>query len=273
MPASIAASKVAASPVGSLLREWRAARRMSQLDLALTSGVSSRHLSCVETGRASASRDVLGQLAEALEMPLRERNALLLAAGYAPRYREGGLDAPELALIQKAIDVTLAQQQPFPAFVIDRYWNVLQTNGGMLAVLSGLRPEGPRHGNIVRQVFDPGDMRPYLENWDEVAGDLLRHLQRATIHAPQDRRMRDLLDEALGFGPPPIGYAPQQAAAAFPVITTIFRAGDLRLRFFSTLTRFGTASEVAVEEVCIECMHPADEATRAYCEQAARVRP
>ena len=270
MPASIAASKVAASPVGALLREWRSARRMSQLDLALTSGVSSRHLSCVETGRASASRDVLGQLAEALEMPLRERNALLLAAGYAPRYREASLDAPELALIQKAIEVTLAQQEPFPAFVIDRYWNVLQTNGALMAVLGGLRPGGPKHGNIVRQVFDPDDMRPYLDNWDEVAGDLLRHLHRATLHAPHDRRLRELLDEALSYGPPPADYAPQHAAAAFPVITTTFRAGDLRLRFFSTLTRFGTASEVAVEEVCIECMHPVDEATRAYCERQAR---
>lgn len=269
MPALIAASRVAASPVGALLREWRAARRMSQLDLALTSGVSSRHLSCVETGRASASRDVLGQLARALDMPLRDQNALLLAAGYAPRYREGGLDAPELALIQKAIAVTLAQQEPFPAFVVDRYWNVLQTNAALIAVLGGLRPGGAKHGNIVRQVFDPDDMRPYVENWDEVAGDLLRHLHRAAIHAPHDRALRDLLDEALGYGPPPAGYAPQHASAAFPVLTTTFRIGDLRLRFFSTLTRFGTASEVAVEEACIECMHPVDEATRAYCERAA----
>lgn len=268
MPAPIAASKVEASPVGALLREWRSTRRMSQLDLALTTGVSSRHLSCVETGRASASREVLFGLAEALEMPLRDRNALMLAAGYAPHYREGDLAAPELALIQQAIDVTLAQQEPFPAFVVNRYWDVLQANRGLVALSRCLRPRGPRHRNIVSQTFDPDDLRPYFDNWDEVAADLLRHVEREVARSPHDHRIRALRDEALAYGPPPREPV-RRAAAAFPVVTTVLRAGATRLRFFSTLTRFGTAAEVAVEEVCIECMHPVDEVTRTWCERLA----
>jgi transcriptional regulator with XRE-family HTH domain len=268
MPAAIAASKTAASPVGTLLREWRASRRMSQLELSLESGVSARHLSCVETGRAGASREVLYQLAEALEMPLRDRNALLLAAGYAPQYRETDLEAPELALIRRAIDATLAQQEPFPAFVVNRYWDVLQVNGAMTRLLAALRPEGPRSFNIIHQVFDPDDLRDAIDNWDEVAFDLLQHVQREAIRTPSDKRLRELLELALRNAPSPPDTAPRRPGA-FPVLTTVFRQGDLRLRFFSTLTRFGTASEVAVEEAVIECMHPADDATRAYCQRLA----
>lgn len=161
----------AASRVGDLLREWRAARRMSQLDLALEANVSSRHLSWVETGKSQPGRDLVDQLADALEMPLRERNALLIAAGYAPKYRETALADPEMALLRKAVEFIIRQQEPFPAFVIDRHWDVLMVNPAMERVFGALKPGGPTHGNILRQVFDPADMRPLLANWEEVAGD------------------------------------------------------------------------------------------------------
>ena len=160
MPAPIAKSKIAASPFGTLLREWRLLRRFSQVELSLRSGISTRHLSYAETGRARPSRQTVQIVAEALDVPLRERNALLLAAGYAPHYPETALDAPELVLIRRAIDVTLAQHEPFPAFVLNRTWDIQSANAGTARVLGGLSPGGPKHNNIVRQVFDPEDLRP-----------------------------------------------------------------------------------------------------------------
>ena len=266
MPAPIAVSKTAASPLGALLRQWRASRRLSQLELSMLSGVSARHLSYVETGRAQPSRELLRALADALEVPLRERNALLVAAGYAPHFRDSPLDAPELAVMRRAIEVTLAHQEPFPAFVTDRCWNVLMANPATDRVLGGLKPGGPRHANIVRQVFDPEDMRPYIENWDEVAGDLLRHLSHQVAQHPTDEAARRLLDEALAYPDVPSRLRVRDAALRpLPVLVTTFRAGERRLSFFSTLTRFASPSDMALEETSVECMHPADDETRRYC--------
>jgi transcriptional regulator with XRE-family HTH domain len=270
MPAPIAASKTAASPLGALLRQWRARRRLSQLELSLLSGISARHLSYVETGRAQPSRQMVHSLADALEAPLRERNALLVAAGYAPQFRESPLDAPDLAVMRRAIEVTLAHQEPFPAFVTDRCWNVLMANDAMGRVLDGLKPGGPTHGNIVRQVFDPDDMRPFIENWDEVAGDLLRHLSHQVGQHPGDDEARALLDEALSYPDVPARLRVRDAAVRpLPVLVTTFRAGARRLSFFSTLTRFASPADVALEETTVECMHPADDETRRYCIELA----
>lgn len=265
MPPQIAASRLDAPPLGQLLREWRARRRLSQLELSLQSGVSARHVSYVETGRARPSRELLETLADALDVPSRERNAIMLAAGFAPQFAENDLDARHLALMRQAIEVTLSHQEPYPAFVTDRCWNVLMANAGMDRLLSAIRPCGPRHGNIVRQVFDPEDMRPFIENWEDVAGDLLRHLRHEVVRRPSDGAARQLLQEALAYP----GVAAQLSVGPgdpgpAPVLTTVFRNGPLRLSFFSTLTRFAGASELILEEVTIECMHPADETTRAY---------
>lgn len=250
---------------GRMMRDWRAAHRLSQLELALRADISARHLSYVETGKAQPSRDLVEQLAEALEMPLRHRNSLLLAAGYAPQYRESELAAPEMALIRRAIDVTLERHEPFPAFTTNRYWDVLQANPGMIRLLDAVRPGGPGHDNIVRQVFDPEAMRPFIDNWDEVAGDLMRHLHHEAARNPSDQRIRGLLDEALVWSGGRARWRRAEAPAPLPVMTTVFLAGERRLTFFSTVTQFGAASDATVEDLRIETMHPVDDETRAFC--------
>jgi len=163
--------------VGTVLREWRAARRLSQLGLALDAGISTRHLSCIETGKAQPSRDVVTRLADALDMPLRERNALLVAAGYAPRYPETALATPELAQVRRAIEFILAQQEPYPAFVLNRRWDVLMANDAAMRVNGYvMRGRASAHRNMIRQIFDPDDLRAAVANWEEVAGDLIHHL-------------------------------------------------------------------------------------------------
>ena len=256
--------------LGVLLREWRAARRLSQLDLALEAGVSARHLSCLETGKAQPRHDMVVRLAEALGVPLRERNALLVAAGYAPRYRESALSTPQLSLAHRAIQFILAQQEPYPAFVTNRYWDVVLTNRAMIRVLTRLRPSGPRHDNVLRQIFDPLDMRPVIGNWTEVAGDAIRHLQEVVAAAPSDSRARALLDEVLGYPDVPDRWRTREPGTTpLPLMTTVLRKDDVELRFFSTLTTFATPHDVTLEELRIECMFPADEPTAALCRTLA----
>jgi transcriptional regulator with XRE-family HTH domain len=259
--------------VGALLREWRAARRLSQLGLALEAGVSSRHLSYVETGKAQPSRDMVARLADTLDMPLRDRNALLMAAGYAPEYPERALTTPELAQIRKAIDLTLGAQEPFPAFVLNRRWDVLHANsaaGRLGAFLIG----GPGHGNMLRQFFDPNDIRSVVVNWEEVAGDLIRHLHDEIAATPSDAKAVDLLDEVLRYpGVPATWRMRQVGSAPTPLLTVHFRKGDTNLRFFSTITRFGTPRDVTIDELRIESTFPADDATTELCRRLARDAP
>ena len=277
---SATATHARGAHVGTLLREWRAARRVSQLALALDAGTSSRHLSYVETGKAQPSRDMVARLAEALDMPLRERNALLLAAGYAPEYAETGLDAPAMAQVRRAVELIVAQQEPYPAFVLNRRWDILLTNAAAGRVARHLRGDAPTHANMVRQFFDPGDLRAVVANWEEVAGDLVRHLHDAVAAAPSDARARALLDEVLRYpGVPARWHTRDVRAAPTPLLTVHFRAGERgrargrELRFFSTVTTFGTPRDVTIDELRIECAFPADEATAAVCRELAREAP
>lgn len=256
-------------PVGVLLREWRAARRISQLHLALEAGSSSRHLSYVETGKSHPSRAMVARLAAALGMPLRERNALLLAAGYAPEFAETDLDAPELAEVRRAIDFIIGHQEPYPAFVLNRRWDVLAVNGAAQR-LGNFLIGGSRHANMVRQFFDPEDMRSVVVNWEEIAGDLMRHLHDEIAATPTDAAARALLDEAMRYPGVPAQWRERPLhAAPPPVLTVIFRKGDVELRFFSTIARFGTPRDVTIDELRIECVFPADEATAAFCRALA----
>lgn len=255
---------------GALLREWRAAKRLSQLDLALEVGVSARHLSCVETGKAQPSRDMVTRLADALEMPLRERNALLVAAGYAPKYRETALATPEMTPVRRAIEFILEQQEPYPAFVTNRHWDVLLTNRGAGRLFDFLRDGASVHQNIMRQVFDPNAMRPFVVNWEEVAGDLIRHLHDEVAAAPSDAKARALLDEVLAYPDVPDKWRTREPGATpLPLLTSVFGKGDLRLSFFSALTTFGTPRDVTLDELRIECMFPADEVTAEMCRKLA----
>lgn len=258
------------SRAGLLLREWRAARRMSQLDLALAAEVSTRHLSCVETGKSQASQDMVMRLADALEMPLRERNALLMAAGYAPRYPETALGTPALAQVRRATEFIIGQQEPYPAFVLNRHWDIVMANQAAQKITEFLLGEGRRHGNMIRHFFDPEGLRAAVANWEEVAGDLMRHLHSDVASAPSDEVARALLDEALSYpGVPARWRTREPGRAPSPLLTTVFRRNDVELRFFSTFTTFGTPRDVTVDELRIECCFPDDDATAAFCRQAA----
>lgn len=257
--------------LGALLREWRAARRLSQMDLALDAGVSPRHLSCVETGKAQPSREMVARLADALDMPLRERNALLVAAGFAPRYPETALATPELSQVRRAIEFILAQQEPYPAFVLNRHWDVLMANDAALRVNAFvMNGRASAHTNMIRQIFDPDDLRGAVDNWEEVAGDLIRHLHGEVAAAPSDTAARELLDEVLAYPGVPARWRLRDVESApTPLLTTVLRRDEHRLRFFSTITTFGTPHDVTLEELRIECCFPVDDATAALCRELA----
>lgn len=260
-----------ATRVGALLREWRAARRLSQLDLALSAGVSTRHLSYVETGKAQPGRDTLARLADALDMPLRERNALLLAAGFAPAHPETALGTPDLAPVRRAIELILVQQEPYPAFVLNRHWDILMANEAAARVNAFvMEGRASRHGNMIRQVFDPDDLRPAFANWEVVAGDLIRHLHDTVAAVPTDQVARALLDEALSYPGVPARWRMRDVdAVPSPMLTTVMRGGGRELQFFSTITRFGTTRDITLQELHIECCFPVDEATAALCRELA----
>lgn len=256
-----------ASAVGALLREWRAARRLSQLDLALEAEVSARHLSCVETGKSQASREMLARLADALGMPLRERNTLLVAAGFAPRYPESALGTPAMAQISNAIDAILRQQEPYPAFLLNRHWDVLGANRAAARVADYvMRGQPSKHTNMLRQMFDPDDFRQAVVNWEEIAESIVRHLHNEVAAAPSDTKARELLDEVLSYPGVPASWRTRDLASApSPLMTTVLRGDGEQLSFFSTITTFGTPRDVTLDELHIECCFPMDEITERRC--------
>jgi len=259
------------SNVGALLRRWREVRRLSQLDLALDADISTRHLSCIETGRAQPSRDMVLRLADTLQVPLRERNALLLAAGYAPLYRHTNLDTPDLdtpaaQAARHAVGLFLIQLEPNPVLVLDRYWNTLKMNAGakrVLGLFNGCDSVTPHNGP--RLVFDPQGLRPFIENWEIVAARIIQRLHREAADNPSDETMKCFLDELLSYpGVPSRWRALDLGDIAPPFLTIDYRWKNSTLRFFSTLTSFATPQDVALQELRIESFFPADEATRSF---------
>ena len=259
-------------PVGRLLRDWRAARRFSQMDLAFEAGLSTRHLSCIETGKAQASRDAIARLSDALALPLRDRNALMVAAGYAPKYTESTLGAPELEQVQKAIALILAHQDPYPAFVLNRHWDVLMANDSAVRINQlVMRGRQSPHGNILHQVFDPDDFRAVIVNWPEVAEKFIRHLHQEIATSPSDQRARQLLDDILRYpGVPADWRFSGGEAPASPILTLTFRSPLGELRFFETITTFATPRDVTLDDIRIDCAFPADEHTANICAQLAQ---
>lgn len=261
-----ASRRARAGDFGPLLRHWRAARRLSQLELALSADVSARHLSYIETGRSQPSREMVLRLADVLEVPLRERNPLLVAAGFAPGYFETDLAAPEMVQMRRAIELTLRHAEPYPAFVLDRHWNIRMTNQAASRCTRFLLGAEPTEANMIRLLLSPHGLRPVLMNWEETAADLIRHLHNQIAASPSDDQSRNLLAEVLGYpGIPPQWQAREIGVTATPLLTTGFRKGDVELRFFSTITTFGTPRDLTLEELHIECSFPADEATAATC--------
>jgi transcriptional regulator with XRE-family HTH domain len=257
----------AGAEVGALLRHWRTARRLSQLELALGAEVSARHLSYVETGRSRPSREMVLRLADALEIPLRERNTLLVAAGFAPRYFETGLAAPEMEQMRKAIELILTHQEPYPVFVMDRNWDIRMTNQAAMRCTRFLLGPDPAESNMIRLVLKPNGLREALVNWEEIAGDLIRLLHSQMAASPLDERPRALLDEVLAYPGVPAHWRNREMSGGppTPLLTTVFRKDGVELKFFSTITTFGTPRDVTLEELHIESSFPADQGTADAC--------
>jgi transcriptional regulator with XRE-family HTH domain len=252
--------------IGGLLRDWRQRRRLSQMDLALEAGISTRHLSFVETGRSRPSPEMVVHLAEQLEVPLRERNELLLAAGYAPRYGARSLDDPALREVRDAVSRVLAAHEPFPAIAVDRHWNLVASNEALGPMLEGVDPELLTPPvNTIRLALHPRGVAPRIVNLAEYRSDLIQRLERAA-RLTGDPRLSELRDEMLAYPGPadPVPDAPPSPGQAVAV--------GLRLRppagqpgpelaFFSTITTFGTAVDVTVAELAVEAFFPADAQT------------
>jgi len=257
---------------GDLLRRWRTLRNFSQLSLALAADVSSRHVSFLENGRARPSAEMVSRLAETLSLPLRERNALLLAAGFAPMYEERPLAAPKLSRARHAIELILTHQEPYPAFVLSRQWDVVMRNRSSERVFGWLLRGRARHPNIMRQVFDDDGLRPLIVNWDEVARDMLQHLHGQASRTPSDAVVTALLSEILASPNAPARTAELSLSPA-PLLTAIYARDGQELRFFSTLSTFGAPYDVTLEELRIECTFPADAATEEFCRELAARDP
>ena len=247
--------------LGRLLRRWRSLRGRSQLDLALEAGISQRHLSFVESGRSTPGRQKLVDLAEALDVPLRDRNALLLAAGYAPIYVEHGWNEPQMRSITGAVERLLRQQEPFPAFLMDRYWNVLATNDatprffGQFVDLAARK--GPR--NVLHLMFDPAGMRPFIRDWDRVARTLIERVHREAVGRVIDERTSELLDALASYEGAGGGSA--GPADALPMIPLSFEKDGVVLDYFSIVSTVGTPTTISAQELRLECMFPVDDAT------------
>jgi transcriptional regulator with XRE-family HTH domain len=251
----------AAQPVGAMLREWRQRRRMTQMDLALEADISPRHLSFVETGRSQPSREMLMHLCEELEVPLRERNALLVSAGFAPLYRERLLQDAALDAARRAIEVVLAAQKPFPAFALDRHWNMVASNGALPQLYEGVAPEllAPPV-NALRLTLHPGGLAPRIANLAEWRAHLLSRLRRQ-VGLTADPKLATLLRECSEY---PVEGGFDDACLAQEVLVPLrIRAGEQVFSFFSTTTVFGSPVEVTLSELAIESFFPADAATAA----------
>jgi transcriptional regulator with XRE-family HTH domain len=248
--------------VGDILRDWRARRRLSQLDLASEAAVSARHLSFVESGRAAPSRDLLLRLAEPLALPPRERNRLLLAGGYAPMHGERSLDAPDMAAAKAAVEAVLRGHMPFPALAVDRHWNLVVANdaaGGLLAAADPALLVPPV--NVLRASLHPGGLAPRIVNLGEWRHHLLARL-RDDVERSGDPTLVALYDELRALPAPASRHPPGATARIAVPLMLRDPASDLVLSFLSTTTVFGTAVDVTLAELTLECFYPADEATR-----------
>jgi transcriptional regulator with XRE-family HTH domain len=251
--------------LGALLRHWRDLRGRSQFDLSLDSGVSQKQISFVESGRSVPSRPTLMAIAGALDIPLRDRNTLLLAAGYAPMFSDSAWDSIEMKSVTDALKRLLRQHEPFPALVMDRYWNVLMTNESaprfFNCFVDMAAREGPR--NMLHLMFDPSGMRPFVANWEEAARGLFERVYRESVGRVVDEKTKELLATLLSYpdvrsewkNPVPLGF--------MPVIPLSFIKDDQLLSYFSMVTTVGTPQTIAAQELRVECLFPADEATEA----------
>lgn len=248
--------------VGTQIRAWRQRRRRSQLDLALDAEISARHLSFLETGRSRPSREMVLRLADKLDVPLRERNELLVSAGFAPVFPERPLDDPTLQAARRAVDLVLKGHEPFPALAIDRHWTLVASNAAVAPLLGGVDSSllAPPV-NVLRLSLHPGGLAPRIANireWREHLFDRLRH----QIELTADEKLIELLAELRDY-PAPEEHVPAAPAVDYGNVVVPFRlrTGERELAFFSTTTVFGTPVDITLSELAIEAFFPADEAT------------
>ena len=254
--------------IGPLLKEWRAHRRLSQLDLAAAAGVSQRHISFVETGRSRPSRELVVHLAETMSVPLRDRNVLLQAAGFAPLYRETAIDDPDVALVQRAVELMLDRHEPYPAVVLDHRWNLIRSNSAAARLTdewAGEQAVAAARGNMLRLMLHPEGFRRHAVNFDEVAVSTLVRLHRDLIAHPQDPELRALVQEVMDD--PSI---PHEARTPSPetrprfVVAIHLDDGRRSVRMFSTLATVGAPIDITLQEMVIELFFPADDASEQY---------
>ena len=257
--------------LGRLLKEWRGRRGFSQLDLAIAARTTQRHLSFIESGRATPSREMVFRLAATLSLPLRQQNTLLLAAGYAPAWRERELSAPGMEVVDRALDFMLAQHEPYPAFVVDRRWNLLRANRGavkFVEFLTGPAASAPNAEpvNLAVALISPDGLRPLIVNWREVAAHFLRGVKddaemdgtpetMALLTRLSALAQDSLLSDAL---------FPEETSP--PVLPIHFQRGETSLRLFTTIATLGTPRDITLDEIRIEFFFPMDSATETICQ-------
>lgn len=259
---------------GALLRQWRLARHKSQLDLATEADVSTRHVSFVETGRTQASRDMVLLFAQVLEVPLRDRNLMLTSAGYAPLYSETPLSAPEMSQVRGALEFILQRQEPYPAVVVDRHWNVVLHNSAsehlwsLFVDMKAIPRDVAR--NVMRMVFDPRALRPSIVDWNRVAGGLLQTIHRETMRGIADGETHRLLADLLSYPGVPTSWSDADCNLGKDAMMPFeLRKDDLAVKLYSFNTTLGTPRDVTLQEIHIECFYPADEATEEFIRRLA----
>ena len=248
---------------GPQLREWRQFRRLSQLELSLRAEISQRHLSWLETGRSRPSRRMVVQLCETLDMPLRDRNRLLHAAGFAALYRTGDLDEERMRAIRDGLRRMLDQQMPYPSLVMDREWNLLMTNACADALLAAVmdddqwsRGDGPI--NLARLTLHPEGLKPLIANWQEAAQHFAQRLRR-DLESSRDPDLRSTLEGLIELADEGLDDQTEPDLGLMPMLTLDLRFGDRLLRLFTVISTLGTAQDVTAEELRIESFFPADD--------------
>lgn len=252
--------------LGPLLKQWRGVRGRSQLDISVDTGISQRQISFIESGRSIPSRSTLMGIAQALEIPLRERNALLLAAGYAPLYSDAAWNSDEMQSVNKALQRMLAQHEPYPAIVMDRYWNVLLTNDAAPRFFNSFidlsaRP-APR--NMLHLMFDPKGMRPFIANWAALAKALVQRVHTEAVGHVADQKTRDLVTDLLAYPEVRSDWQAAEGLSALPMIPMSFVREGIVMNYFSLVTTVGTAQTIAAQELRVECLYPADDETEGF---------
>jgi transcriptional regulator with XRE-family HTH domain len=249
--------------LGDLLKQWRGLRGRSQLDISVDTGISQRQISFIESGRSVPSRSTLMGIAQVLEIPLRERNALLLAAGYAPLYSDAVWNSDEMKSISKALARMIAHHEPYPAIVMDRYWNVLLTNDAAPRFFNCFidMSERPSPRNMLHLMFDPKGVRPFIANWGALAKTLIQRVHREAVGHIVDQKTKDLVADLLAYPDVQSDWRAPETLSALPMIPIRFIKDGAMMSYFSLVTTVGTPQAIAAQELRVECMYPADDET------------